>query len=1326
MKKLRSRLLASTLLAPAAAVLMLPAIARAQTATGTLNMANYTQAQFTDFSKVSSLSALRTTTPFTNAWDNGNGSGSTAYWFTGNPNQGVLIYSSSGAGSGFQEPPTAKTAGHGYGLYTFQGYASQPGQGVGICFLLWPADNVWLPSAYPGKISELDVLEDWNNSAVGTGQSTWHFWQDPTAPASKGTNNGQVFNTITGIDITKSHTYAVDWEKNEIDYYVDGSLITSKIAGVNASNGTTDNYIPLDAADGGVNKTLGAEVVQNTGPVGLYIQSMGFYTRNAGNAVVANEITLTPPTLTTGVAGAVTGSDNYVIPGSLNLSIDGAAATAVTPTVNGNSFTVPVPSTLSAGSHTFAVTDATNNVTSNTTTGTVSAAVVTDTLSLNTPSGLNAGAGGNLTGVANYVMSASVTLKIDGAVSTVTSNFNGGNYSIALPTTLTAGSHTFQVIDGSNASSPTVTATVAGVVVPAITLTAPTGLVNGTAGKLSGTDNYTLGSTVSLVIDGGSPATVTPTVSGNSFTVPLPNNLAVGSHTFQLTDGSTATSNTVTASVTAAPATGSVPQPKYFASGYLLTGPQLFAVNLSSSVTSAVVDWNATTPTLGASDNVAVQDIGTATPYAQVNISNTSGAAMWLSVNGGPFVKQFQPGLYGQTASLTISQPSNLQTGAAGVLPGTTNTSLPTSVTLVIDGVESTVPVTQTGNNYTVPLPATLASGSHAVQVKDGGKTLSNIETVTVGVADNMTLTAPTGLVSGQAGTLAGIASYSLPSSVTLRVDGAATTVAPTQNGQNFTVPLPTTLTPGAHTFVVIDGTNATSNTVSSTVVAVAIPVTGAVAAPASLLVGTDSFTATLSSSVTSAVADLRLTSAGTPALGDADNVTLTAGQASQTISAPVSTPSVAYTMWLSLNGGPFVSQWSATSVSTSSNFSGSLSLTVPSGMVAGQAATLPGVASYATLPATLSLVVDGGAGTSVTPTYGTSGNFTVPVPALTAGSHTLEVMDPGNASVVSNTVTVTVAATFTDTLVISPPTLTAGQAAIMSGTHNYAMGSSVTLKIDNNSSVVPAVIGTNTFTVPLPPTLAVGTHTIQVIDGSNAASNILSVAVQPAPNTNPLMVPAIDPSAMLTLPGTTTPRTLADRLGGATISPLDFGAKCDGATDDSQAFVAATTAALAKGHAVISLPAAVCRLSTSWTIPVTGSQSIVVQGAGSAATTLLFDAGAPGGVLATVGASTAAVQLQHFNSRRNSTTASANTGVSVAGVNGTTLTAGFPYTSDVTADGAAPAGTWATPLVGASVAPAHSTTPCSTGQTAWDAASDYRCVAPNSWQATARGTGSF
>ncbi len=143
-------------------------------------------------------------------------------------------------GVAIMQRATGPSAGEGYGLYQFTGYANA-GQGAGINFIMWRADNQWLDSATPNKATEIDILETWDGTR--TAESVVHYYS-----AGWSGGDGMVIHPFP-LDMTKPHTYAMDWERGSLTYYVDGKQIYQD---------TT--HVPLDYADGGCNEVMGAQI----------------------------------------------------------------------------------------------------------------------------------------------------------------------------------------------------------------------------------------------------------------------------------------------------------------------------------------------------------------------------------------------------------------------------------------------------------------------------------------------------------------------------------------------------------------------------------------------------------------------------------------------------------------------------------------------------------------------------------------------------------------------------------------------------------------------------------------------------------------------------------------------------------------------------------------------------------------------------------------------------------------------------------------------------------------------------------------------------------
>jgi len=710
----------------------LSSAARAQALTGVpnLNTSNFTLVEDVDFTKMGSLTDLQNS-PMSDIWGN-----TSDFWFSGS--SGLAIYNTSytttgSNGTAFMEPPSGKAYGHGYGLYQFTGSASVSGQGAGICFELWPADNVWLPSQYPDKVSELDVLETFGG-ATATGQinSTFHYWD-----ANASGNNGQTYHNMSGIDVLTTHTYSIDWEAGSITYYVDGVPYYQD----------TSSLVPADAAHGGVNKAMGVGLLENAGPAGLYVTDVRYSSPNAGGTTPpANEITLIAPSgnETAGTAFSLSFTDNYSVTGAT--VYDGSTALTGT-TLSGE--TVSGIDLTATGSHSLTVHGQD---------GTVSNAITVNVVAASTPS-------------------------------------------------------------------------------DTITLGTLPSLTSGTNATLPFTTDYALsGSTISVSIAGVAYSLPVTLVSTDSYTVAVPGtDLPAGSDAIFLQDGSNATSPTVTATVASAPTqpnvTGSMSAPGYFVGGYLVSGPQDMPVTLGSAVTSADVDFEtgSGTPTLGGPNDVSVVGIGTSTPYApSVPVSGSGGAggSVYLSLNKGPFVQQFSVGVYGQTAGLTLNQPTTpLVAGATQSITATANYTPgnPAAMVVSINGVESTSNATLSGSTVTVPL--NLAAGTYSIGLFDGGKTLASPISVTVAAAtappaDTLSLTGPSSLVSGSGATLVLTSDYAITASdVTVKVGSQSYSLAPTAvSGQTDTydVALPAADLPvGTDAVTVSDGSNATSNSVS-------------------------------------------------------------------------------------------------------------------------------------------------------------------------------------------------------------------------------------------------------------------------------------------------------------------------------------------------------------------------------------------------------------------------------------------------------------------------------------------------------------------------------
>lgn len=213
----------------------------------TLNLANYSTVWDDNFTKDSGFNW--------SIWDHKWGNNNDFVF----DNRGLTMttYRSEGwSNAGFIQPNHSASNSQGYGLYQATAYVPA-NQGIGICILLWPSTDNW-----PGP--ELDMVENWSDTTSHTGYFTIH-WKGPN------NSNGQDIHKFS-IDMTKSHTYALDWEPGVLTYYIDGTQIIQ----------VTGSEVPKDFAHGGENEAFGAEVTaastgyQPTDRVSLTISDMSY------------------------------------------------------------------------------------------------------------------------------------------------------------------------------------------------------------------------------------------------------------------------------------------------------------------------------------------------------------------------------------------------------------------------------------------------------------------------------------------------------------------------------------------------------------------------------------------------------------------------------------------------------------------------------------------------------------------------------------------------------------------------------------------------------------------------------------------------------------------------------------------------------------------------------------------------------------------------------------------------------------------------------------------------------------------------------------------
>ncbi len=267
-------------------------------ASGTLDLANYTTVWNDNFANDTSLN----TSLFPVAWGN-----SDDFSFG---NGGLTLTSSASEGwsaAGFMQADTSASDGQGYGLYSAT-FSADAGQGLGICIVMWPANNVW-----PG--AEIDLAEDWSNTDRQSGNATIHW------AGAGNSNQSQTYGF--NANMTQPTTVAMDWEPGSLTFYVNGQEVF-QYTGAN---------VPADAANGGVNESFGAEVTA------------------AGSAPVSSSVSLNLSDMSYSAytPGAGSGSTASTPSGSTGTTTDTSTSTATSTSTTGTSSTTgastsPAPS----------------------------------------------------------------------------------------------------------------------------------------------------------------------------------------------------------------------------------------------------------------------------------------------------------------------------------------------------------------------------------------------------------------------------------------------------------------------------------------------------------------------------------------------------------------------------------------------------------------------------------------------------------------------------------------------------------------------------------------------------------------------------------------------------------------------------------------------------------------------------------------------------------------------------------------------------------------------------------------------------------------------
>ncbi len=143
---------------------------------------------------------------------------------------------------------------------------------------------------------------------------------------------------------------------------------------------------------------------------------------------------------------------------------------------------------------------------------------------------------------------------------------------------------------------------------------------------------------------------------------------------------------------------------------------------------------------------------------------------------------------------------------------------------------------------------------------------------------------------------------------------------------------------------------------------------------------------------------------------------------------------------------------------------------------------------------------------------------------------------------------------------------------------------------------------------------------------------------------------------------GATTARSLAARLGDA-VNPRDYGAKCDGSTDDAASFQAAVNAAVSALRAnggKITVPAGICVIKSTVTATVPAGKSIGFVGDGASLTEFKVAAGVDG-LIFNLGVGSGAA-IGSFTVDRTGSSVTGNTGLAINATGSSTGTVALSH----------------------------------------------------------------
>jgi len=598
--------------------------------------------------------------------------------------------------------------------------------------------------------------------------------------------------TVSGTNFAASKTITIKFDNNVI--------ATNPATVTSSSTGTFSATITIPST-----ASLGSHTISATD--GTKTESAIF---NVGAT-----ITLSPTSGSVGTTITVAGS-GFSANKQITVRFDGDTVTTNPGTVTTSSTgtfsaSLAVPSSATAGSHAVQATD---GIVTATAIFNVSTALST-TVTLNPTSGAT-GSSITISG-SGFTASSSITIKFDtNTIATtptsITASASGTFFAtIIIPNTAAVGDHTISATDiaGKTASA------IFKVIVPATITLSPTAGQRSTTVTVTGS-NFNPNSAITIKFDGSTLATTpTPVTTSStgafSATITIPNTASAGSHIISATDAA-GKSASATFSVSLGPVVILSPTSGITGTEVTVTGSN-FTKNTQATIKFGRITVATEPPNLiiGATGALAAKFLvpaGVALGNHIVSVRDDAGRT-----GNATFTVQSS-----MLTSISLS-PTSVAPGATVTVTGS-NFAPNTTVTIKFDGTTiMTVRTTDAGTfSATFAIPSTVATGSHTISATDGAKSASAKIDVTVRTSQTTISLSSTSVIAGSSVTISG-SGFAPGSTVTIRLDGnvLATSIATSAGSFSAAVNIPGTVTQGAHTISVSDGTNSSSATLSIT-----------------------------------------------------------------------------------------------------------------------------------------------------------------------------------------------------------------------------------------------------------------------------------------------------------------------------------------------------------------------------------------------------------------------------------------------------------------------------------------------------------------------------